>query len=95
VTCSPIFKLGAASGLSFNIGKSQFLSIGTYWPCQNLASGSFQSHIEKAYGGLQAMSTITAGLDMAIKSGVAARRAVLIGGDFNSEIEGASLGGWA
>ena len=38
---APIVKLGAAQGLSFNIGKTQYLSIGTYWPCHNDAPGSF------------------------------------------------------
>ena len=41
------------------------------------------------------MRIITAGLDMAVKAGVEARRAVLIGGDFNSEFAGSlPLVGW-
>jgi len=89
-SCFPIIKLGAAMGLSFNVGKSQFLSVGTYWPCANTAAGSFQSHIEKVYGGLDAMRTIKAGLDMAVRSGVAAGRSVVLGGDFNCEVGGTS-----
>ena len=41
VSCDNIVKLGGAVGLKFNIGKIQYVSMGTYWPCHNDGKGLF------------------------------------------------------
>ena len=86
VSCDSVIKLGSAVALKYNIGKIQYVSIGTYWPCSNVSEGSFQSHISRAYNGLSAIQTIKSGVEMAIHAAIDSGRTVLIGGDFNSDL---------
>ena len=86
VKCESIIKLGGAVSLAFNIGKTQFASISTYWPCINEAPGSFKSLLEKEYNGMEALPTIRHGLEMAASAASEAGRLVLVAGDFNSDI---------
>ena len=58
VKCEELVKLGAANCVSFNLSKSRYTSIGTYWPCLNKEEGSFMSHLETAYNGLDAITTL-------------------------------------
>ena len=86
VSCDEIVKLGGAVGLKFNIGKTQYASIGTYWAHPNTATGSFQSHLERAYGGIPVLLTLKHGIAMAVDAATDAGRTVLVGGDFNSDL---------
>ena len=79
-------KLGGAVALKFNVGKTQYASIGTYWAHPNPAKGSYQSHLEKEYGGIPAILTYKHGIGMAIDAATDAGRTVLVGGDFNSDM---------
>jgi len=72
--------------LQFNLNKIQYASVGTYWPCLNKEGGSFQSLIEASYGGLDAIPLLKNGIAMAVEAASASGRAVLVGGDFNSDM---------
>jgi len=86
VKCEEVVKLGAAICVSFNLSKSRYASIGTYWPCLNKEEGSFMSHLESAYSGLDAVTTLKHGIAMAVHAAGSNGRLVLVGGDFNSDL---------
>jgi hypothetical protein len=86
VKCEEVVKLGAAVCVSFNLSKSRYASIGTYWPCLNKEEGSFMSHLESAYSGLDAVTTLKHGIAMAVHAAGSNGRLVLVGGDFNSDL---------
>ena len=80
VTCEEVVKLGAAACISFNLNKAKYASLGTYWPCLNKEEGSFKHQLESVYSGLNAISTLKHGIEMAVHAAGSSGRLVLVGG---------------